>query len=129
MAEGTLGPLRASTSWRAGAALLLSATLVATDSTFTENRAAGAMFGSAGAVLNEGSGAVMVLDHCTFTGNQATASLGAGPIFFQGNAVGGAVKNSAGGQATLLHTTFEGNLARYQRGEPLANRYDAERGY
>ena len=24
---------------------------------------------------------------------------------------------------------FEGNLARYQRGEPLANQYDPERGY
>ena len=87
-------------------------TLEVTDSTFTENRAAGTMFGSAGAILNEGGGSVLVLDHSTFTGNQATASLGAGPLINHGNAVGGAVKNSAGGQATVLHTTFEGNLAR-----------------
>ena len=91
---------------------VFGASLVVTDSTFTENRAAGTMFGSAGALLNEGGGSVLVLDHSTFTGNQATASLGAGPVINQGNAVGGAVKNSAGGQATVLHTTFEGNLAR-----------------
>jgi hypothetical protein len=87
------------------------ATLVVTDSTFTENRATGTLFGSAGAIVSDG-GSVMVLDHCTFTGNQATASLGAGLLFFQGNAVGGAVKSAGGSQATVLHTTFEGNLAR-----------------
>src|SRR5262245_54727958 len=87
------------------------ATLVVTDSTFTENRAAGAMFGSAGAIVSDG-GSVMVLDHSTFTGNQPTTSLGAGPVFFQGNAVGGAVKSAGGSQATVLHSTFEGNLAR-----------------
>src|SRR5262249_16239494 len=69
------------------------ATLVVTDSTFTENRAAGTSFGSVGAILNDG-GSVLVLDHSTFTGNQATTSLGAGPTFFQGNATGGAVKNA-----------------------------------
>lgn len=87
------------------------ATLVVTDSTFTENRAAGALFGSAGAIVSDG-GSVLVLDRCTFTGNEATTSLGAGPVFFQGNAVAGAVKSAGGSQATVLHTTFEGNLAR-----------------
>src|SRR5262245_57889571 len=91
---------------------VFGASLVVTDSTFTANRAAGTMFGSAGAILNEGGGSVLVLDHSTFTGNQATASLGAGALINQGNAVGGAVKSTAGGQATVLHTTFEGNLAR-----------------
>src|SRR5262245_14234972 len=91
---------------------IFGASLVVTDSTFTANRAVGTMFGSAGAILNEGVGSVLVLDHSTFTGNQATASLGAGALINQGNAVGGAVKNSAGGQATVLHTTFEGNLSR-----------------
>jgi hypothetical protein len=91
---------------------LFGATLEVTDSTFTANRAVGTMFGSGGAVLNEGGGSVLVLDHGTFTGNQATASLGAGPFVNHGNAVGGAVKNSAGGLATVLHTTFAGNLAR-----------------
>src|SRR5262245_6237233 len=86
--------------------------LVVTESSFTANRAAGTMFGSAGAILNEGGGAVLVLDQSTFTGNQATTSLGAGAVINQGNAVAGAVKNAAGGQATALHTTFEGNLAR-----------------
>ena len=69
--------------------------LEVTDSTFTENRAAGTMFGSAGAILNEGVGSVLVLDDSTFAGNQATASLGGGLIINQGNAVGGAVKNSS----------------------------------
>src|SRR5262249_31310030 len=87
------------------------ATLVVTDSTFTENRAAGTSFGSAGAIVSDG-GSVLVLDHSTFTGNQATASLGAGPVIIQGNAVGGAVKSAGGSQATVLHTTFAGNLAR-----------------
>jgi hypothetical protein len=90
---------------------VFGASLVVTDGTFTANRAAGTIFGSAGAILNEGGGSVLVLDHSTFTGNQATASLGAGPLINQGNAVGGAVKNTAGGQATVLHTTFAGNLA------------------
>src|SRR5262249_46919306 len=87
------------------------ATLVVTDSTFTENRAAGTSAGWAGAIANDG-GAVLVLDHSTFTGNQATASLGAGPVIIQGNAVGGAVKSAGGSQATVLHSTFAGNLAR-----------------
>ena len=72
---------------------VFGATLEVTHSTFTDNRAAGTMFGSAGAIANEGGGSVLVLDHSTFTGNQATASLGAGPVINQGNAVGGAVKN------------------------------------
>src|SRR5262245_37818493 len=87
------------------------ATLVVTDSTFTENRAAGASFGSAGAIVSDG-GSVLVLDHCTFTGNQATTSLGAGAGFLQGNAVDGAVKSAGGSQATVVHSTCEGNLAR-----------------
>ena len=91
---------------------IFGASLVVTDSTFTANRAAGTMFGSGGAIVNEGVGSVLVLEHSTFTGNQATASLGAGPLVNQGNAVGGAVKSSAGGQATVSHTTFVGNLAR-----------------
>src|SRR5262249_61983333 len=85
--------------------------LVITDSHYTKTWAAGASFGSAGAIVSDG-GSVLVLDHCTFTGNQATTSLGAGPVFFQGNAVGGAVKSAGGSQATVLHTTFEDNLAR-----------------
>src|SRR5262245_53449589 len=80
---------------------IFGASLVVTDSTFTANRAAGTMVGSAGAILNEGGGSVLVLDHSTFTGNQATASLGAGALINQGNAVGGAVKSTAGGQATV----------------------------
>src|SRR5262245_59181680 len=92
-------------------ASVFGATLVVTDSTFTENRAAGTSFGSSGAILSDG-GSVLVLDHSTFTGNQATASLGAGSTFFQGNAVAGAVKSAGGSQATVLHSTFEGNLAR-----------------
>ena len=51
-----------------------------------------------------------MLDHSTFTGNQATASLGAGPVLIHGNAVGGAVKITGGSQATVSHTTFAGNL-------------------
>src|SRR5262249_55398044 len=92
-------------------ASVFGATLVVTDSTFTENRAAGTSFGSVGAILNDG-GSVLVLDHSTFTGNQATTSLGARPTFFQGNAVAGAVKSAGGSQATVLHSTFAGNLAR-----------------
>src|SRR5262245_52155197 len=80
---------------------VFGASLVVTDSTFTANRAAGTLFGSAGAILNEGGRSVLVVDHSTFTGNQATASLGAGPVINQGNAVAGAVKSSAGGQATV----------------------------
>src|SRR5262249_36154915 len=86
------------------------ATLVVTDSTFTENRAAGTSIGSAGAIVSDG-GSVLVLDHSTFTGNQATTSLGAGPGN-QGNTVAGAVKSAGGSQATVLHSTFAGNLAR-----------------
>ena len=90
-------------------ATLAGATLVVTDSTFTENRAAGTLHGSGGAIGCDG-GSVLVLDHSTFTGNQATAVLGAGPVLLHGNAVGGAVKITGGSQATVSHTTFAGNL-------------------
>ena len=92
-------------------ATFAGATLVVTDSTFTENRAAGTLHGSAGAIGSDG-GSVLVLDHSTFTGNQATAMLGAGPVIIHGNAVGGAVKITGGSQATVSHITFAGNLAR-----------------
>ena len=92
-------------------ATVSGATLVVTDSTFTENRAAGTLHGSGGAIGSDG-GSVLVLDHSTFTGNQATASLGAGPVIIHGNAVGGAIKITGGSQATVSHSTFAGNLAR-----------------
>src|SRR4029079_16642734 len=82
-----------------------------TDSTFTENRAAGTLHGSGGAIGSDG-GSVLVLDHSSFTGNQAPASLGAGPVIIHGNAVGGAVKITGGSQGTVSHSTFAGNLAR-----------------
>ena len=92
-------------------ATFAGATLVVTDSTFTENRAAGTLHGSGGAIGSDG-GSVLVLDRSTFTGNQATASLGAGPVLIHGNAVGGAVKITGGSQGTVSHSTFAGNLAR-----------------
>jgi hypothetical protein len=92
-------------------ATFAGATLVVTDSTFTQNRAAGTLHGSGGAIGCDG-GSVLLLDHSTFTGNQATAVLGAGPVLIHGNAVGGAVKITGGSQGRLSHVTFAGNLAR-----------------
>jgi hypothetical protein len=86
------------------------ATLVVTDSTFTENRAAGTSISRGGAISVDGS--TLVLDRATFTGNQATTALGSSP----GNSVGGAIGSAAGSQATVLHSTFEGNLARGANG-------------
>ncbi len=92
---------------------VFGATLVVTDSTFTENRAAGTSVSTGGAIANQG-GSTLVLDRGTFTGNQATTALGNSPGL--GNSVGGAINSGGGSQATVLHSTFEGNLARGSNG-------------
>jgi uncharacterized protein (TIGR03118 family) len=110
--DGLFGAIAPLSSFAEGGAVanLSGATLEISHSTFTNNKATGAMQGRAGALAND-LGSTLVLDHSTFSGNEATTLLGAGLSPIQGNALGGALVNVSGSRATVAHSTFEGNSA------------------
>jgi hypothetical protein len=111
--DGLLGAIDPGLGIAEGGAVanVSGATLEVRRSTFTDNKATGAVQGRGGALAND-LGSTLVLDHSTFAGNDATTLLGSGLLPIQGNALGGALVNVSGSRATVSHSTFEGNSAR-----------------